>query len=293
MNVETSVGRGIAPGNGPVRLLHPLTVHEGPTGDAETTGAFVGVAIDVETTGLDFRTGKVIELAIRRFRYDRRGVITDIDRAYEWREDPGEPLALDIQALTGLSDADLVGREIDTGAATRLLNSASFVVAHNSRFDRSWVEERLPGARGLPWCCSMAQVDWKARRFDGRVLGYLLVQNGFYHCGHRASADVDAMIQMLRHRDDDGRTALAEMMERGSSDGWRLLATGADFGVKDLLRNRGYRWDADRKVWWRDVEDEALVPERFWLAANIYSAGANARALGPDIERVTPRNRFL
>ncbi|TPG52034.1 hypothetical protein [Sphingomonas glacialis] len=86
-------------------------------------------------------------------------------------------------------------------------------MAHDSRFDRAWVEDRLEDARQLAWTCSMAQVDWKARGFDGRVLGYLLVQAGFYHCGHRASADVDTLIQLLRHSDGAGRTALAEMIE--------------------------------------------------------------------------------
>ncbi|MGJ3629336.1 hypothetical protein AB5I41_25245 [Sphingomonas sp. MMS24-JH45] len=67
-----------------------------------------------------------------------------------------------------------------------LLRSASFIVAHDSGFDRTSIERaRLPDAAGLAWVCSMRQVDWRARGFDGRVLGYLLIQNGFYHCGHR------------------------------------------------------------------------------------------------------------
>ncbi len=293
MNMQTEVGREHAAGAGDVRVLHPLRLPEGPTGEGAGRGPFVGVAIDVETTGLDHSTGKVIELAIRRFRYDRDGVITDIDEAYEWREDPGEPLTPEIMSLTGLTDSDLVDEEIDEGDATRLLRSASFVVAHNSSFDRAWVEARLPEARDLNWCCSMRQVDWKARGFDGRVLGYLLVQNGFYHCGHRASADVDALIAMLRHEDGAGRTALSEMIEQGAKCSWIVRAKGADFGVKDMLRARGYRWDSTRRVWWREVADDALVPEQFWLAANVYAVEANPKAICPDLEQVTARTRFL
>lgn len=48
--------------------------------------------MDVETTGLDVASGKIIELALRRFPNDDAGNITDIDKSYEWREDPGEPL---------------------------------------------------------------------------------------------------------------------------------------------------------------------------------------------------------
>ncbi len=282
-----------AVGEGDVRVLRPLRLREGPTGEGAGRGPHVGIAVDVETTGLDPKAGRVIELAVRRFRYDADGVVTDIDRAYEWREDPGEPLHPDISALTGLADADLAGREIDTDDATRLLRSASFVVAHNSSFDRAWVENRLPDAAGLPWVCSMRQVEWRSRGFDGRVLGYLLVQNGFYHCGHRASSDVDALIEMLRHRDGDGRTALAEMIQRGSKPSWLVRATGAHFDVKDLLRARGFRWDADHKVWAMEVADEELVPTQFWLAANVYSVDAKPRALCPELIRITPSTRFL
>ena len=292
MGIDDDVARDAVVDDPPVRMLRPLLLRNGPTGDGDERGPFVGVAIDVETTGLDPKKGKIIELALRRFRYDHAGVITDVDQAYEWREDPGEPLTHEIIALTGITDDDLVGREIDEGAATRLLQSASFVVAHNSKFDRSWVEDRLPDAAGLAWCCSMEQVDWKARGFDGRVLGYLLVQAGYYHCGHRASSDVDALIQMLRHRDTDGRTSLAEMIDQGSRPSWLVRATGAHFDVKDMIRERGYRWSPDDKVWCREVVDVRLIEEQFWLAAHVYTINARPKAAGPGLERITPRNRF-
>lgn len=285
---------GRAAGEEDVRVLHPLRVREGPTCEEAERGPYVGVALDVETTGLDHRKGRIIELAARRFRYNRAGEITHIDATYEWREDPGEPLSDEIVRLTGLSDSDLVGREIDEDAATRVLCSASFVAAHNSAFDRIWIEDRLPGARGLRWACSMADIDWRANGFDGRTLGFLLMQAGFYHCGHRAALDVDAMIQLLRHRLADGRPALAHMIESAARPRWRFLARGAHYDRKDALKERGYRWQSARTggVWWRDVPDEDRHGEEWWLASHIYSDGS-ARAAGPQIQRITSRERFL
>ncbi|TPG52035.1 hypothetical protein [Sphingomonas glacialis] len=74
-----------------------------------------------------------------------------------------------------------------------------------------------------------------------------------------------------------------------------MRARGADFGVKDLLRERGYRWaDGEKKVWWwREIEDERLVEEQFWLDGHVYAMDARPKAIGPDLERVTPRTRFL
>lgn len=275
-----------------VRVLHPLRVAEGPTGAGPGAGDYGGLVLDVETSGLDHRKGRIIELAMRRFRYNRAGEITHIDRGYEWREDPGEPLPDEIIRLTGLTDEDLAGREIDEDAATQVLRSTSFVCAHHANFDRRWIEDRLPGARGLNWACSMEDIDWRVQGFDGRSLGFLLMQAGFYHCGHRALTDVDAVIQLLRHRFDDGRTALAHMVESASRPRWRIRARGADYSAKDLLKERRYRWDADAKVWWKEVGDADRLAEEWWLAANVYS-DARVRALSPDIERITARNRFL
>lgn len=290
----SNVGCEVAPAKGgdpSVRILHKLVLEEGPTGEGTGKGPHVGLVLDVETTGLDFERDAIIELAMRRFRYDDHGVITHIDRGYEWTEDPGKPIPPEIAALTGLRDDDVVGRLIDDDAATRLLHSASLVIAHHSRFDRRWVERRLEDAQGLAWACSMEQIDWRSRGFDGRSLGFLLCQTGWFHDGHRASADVDAVIQLLRHPFEDGSTALSDLLERAAQPSWVVRAVGADFSVKDLLRGRGYRWDAGRKVWWTEVPDHERTREEFWLAANVYST--SARALGPTFEEISATTRFL
>jgi DNA polymerase III subunit epsilon len=290
----SNVGCELAPAEGAdpsVRVLHRLDVQEGPTGEGAEKGPHVALVLDVETTGLDFERDAIIELAMRRVRYDDRGVITHIDRAYEWTEDPGKPIPPEIAALTGLRDEDVAGRLIDDDAATRLLRSASVIIAHHSRFDRRWVERRLESAQGLAWACSMEQIDWRSRGFDGRSLGFLLCQAGWFHDGHRAGVDVDAVIQLLRHPFEDGRTALADLLERSARPSWVVRAVGADFSVKDLLRSRGYRWDPSRKTWWTEVTDDDRMREEFWLAANVYST--SARALGPTFEEISAKTRFL
>lgn len=276
-----------------VRILRRIDVRNGPTDEGADKGRNVAIVLDVETTGLDFERDAVIELAARRFRYDDNGVITHVDRSYEWVEDPGKAISPEIAALTGLSNSDVIGRFIDGDSATRLLQSASIIIAHHSRFDRRWVERRLEDACGLAWACSMEQIDWNARGFDGRSLGFLLCQTGWFHNGHRARADVDAVIQLLRHRFDDGRTALSVLLERTAAPSWVVRAVGADFSVKDTLRSRGYRWDAARKVWWTEIQDDDRMREEFWLAANIYTSAANPKALGPMFEEINATTRFL
>lgn len=294
MDKPDSAGRSVPAGEGKTRVLHRLDVRTGSTGEGIPNDTRVGIAVDVETTSTIADMGAVIELAVRRFRFDQQGVITEIDDVHAWLEDPGTPLAPQIISFTGLTDAELAGRSIDEARATSLLRSASLVIVHHAAFDRPGVERRLPDARGLNWACSFRQINWRARCFDGRTLGYLLQQTGyFFERGHRAATDVDALVQLLRHKFDDGTTALAELLRRSAEPSWIVRAHGAGFAVKDALWARGYRWDAVQRFWWTEIDDDARTAEEFWLAANIYAAGKGARSVGPDFERVTAAERFL
>lgn len=213
-----------------VRLLRRLDVREGETGVGGRIDTVIGVVVDCETTGIG-DDDVIIEFALRRFRADPEGVIVKIDRAYSWLEDPGRDLPEDIVRLTGITDADVAGEVIDEEAAVRMLKSADFVCAHNARFDRAHVERRLPEAAGLAWTCSCNDVDWRAGGLDGRSPGWLLAQCGYFHGAHRAGDDVDAVIEILRHRFPTGTTALAEMLATARAPTWRFRAVGAAFEV--------------------------------------------------------------
>lgn len=275
------------------KVLRRLDIATGLTGlEGDINDTSVGLAIDCETTGLDPDKHTIIELAMRRFRYDRQGRILKIDRPWSWYQDPGEALSADIVRLTGITDQDLVGQQINDDDAVTLLRSADLVVAHSAAFDRKFVERRLPHAAGLAWACSCTEIDWAGAGFDGRALGWLVAQSGYFFTGHRAGADVDAVIALLRHLMPDGRTVLAELVANSVLPSTRIEAVGADFEVKDELRTRGYRWNATEKVWWRDVSAKDLTAEQFWLASNVYGPDRNARAMGPRMTEITARERY-
>ena len=279
--------------DGEYLVLRKLRLCEGHTPVRyDGSDTFIGAVVDVETTGLDPDIEVIIELAIRRIRFDGQGRILSIDRAWSWLEDPGRPLSAKVTQLTGLTDAGLAGQELDDATVVRLLRSSHLIIAHNAAFDRKFVERRLPGAAGLPWACSYQEVDWAAAGFDGAKLGPLLHEIGLFFGAHRASNDVDAVVALLEHLLPDGRTVLAELIERSSVPSMRVEAVGADFSVKDDLRKRGYRWDPASKTWSKEVAASALPEEQSWLDRHVYGYGKRPKAFGPRIVEILARERY-
>lgn len=256
----------------------------GPTFDTHECQPFEIGVLDVETTGLE-DDANMIELGLRRFRFDDRGVITKIGHPYSWFQDPGFSLPPEIAEKTGITDANVAGRSIDVEAASWLINCTSFAYAHNARFDRPKVERLLPSTVGQRWACSMTEVPWEKFGYGGRRFGELLYGTGRFHNAHRAVSDVDAVIALLRERPDGVCTALAMMLENALLPCWFIAAQGAPFDVKDALRGRGYRWDGQIRAWILECGDDRKYAECRWLAANIYGT-CRAKATGPDVIRI-------
>jgi DNA polymerase-3 subunit epsilon len=241
----------------------------------------VGVAVDVETTGLDHDSDLIIELAVQRFRFDARGRVSQLGKTRVWCEYPGMPIDPRITKLTGLTAQDVAGQAIDVEAAVEILASADVIVAHNAAFDRPFVDKRLPVLTGKPWACSMAELDWLELGFDGRALGHLVSQCGWFYEGHRAENDILALIYLLAHHAPDGSTILSQLMAASGRPSYRVNAIDAFFEAKDTLKARGYRWDAALRFWWRTIPEEELEAEQSWLLQDVYQ-GRGTPALFPQ-----------
>lgn len=255
------------------RVLRRLRTMDRREPHGFSTAVVRGVCLDVETTGLDPKVDRVIELAVQTFEADARGRIVSTGRPYGWLEDPGVALTPEITAVTGIRAEDVAGRSIPDGEAYSILSSSDVIVAHNASFDCGFVERRFPDLIGHPWACSLNGVDWAAAGFrDGRTLSQLCVAMGWFYEAHRAGVDVTALLHALDHELADGTTVLRRLLETERRPTWLVEAVGAPYEAKDRLRERGYRWSPERLVWSRQVSDEDRQAELEWATLKVYGA---------------------
>jgi DNA polymerase-3 subunit epsilon len=158
------------------------------------------------------------------------------------------------------------GRTIDAQAVATFAAPAALVIAHNAAFDRKFLERYSEVFNTKPWACSMSEVDWGAEGYEGAKLAYLAASAGFFYERHRATHDCLAVLELLaRVHPASGRTGLAQLLDRARTPTWRVWAENSPFDLKDLLKARGYRWNAEAggspRAWYIDVAESAREAE--------------------------------
>ena len=277
--------------SGGYRVLRRLTPRP-PVTVAEGVVTRIGLFVDVETTGLDWRADEIIELAMVPFRYGLDGRVYEIGEAFQGLRQPARPITAEITALTGIDEAMVAGQSIDVDAVAAFAAPAALVVAHNAAFDRRFLERFCDVFSTKPWACSMSQVDWTAEGHEGLKLAWLAAGAGFFYDRHRAANDCAAAIELLAaDLPRSGGPALAALLERARTPTWRIWAENAPFAMKDRLKARGYRWNGDDVVpsrcWYVDVADADKDAELTFLRQEIYGGEIDLRA-----RRIDAHDRF-
>ncbi|MCX6105967.1 MAG: 3'-5' exonuclease [Proteobacteria bacterium] len=230
-----------------------------------------GVIIDVETTGLSPTEDKVIEIGVLEFGVGE-GTRPHLLRTYGALQDPGVPISPEITKITGLTDAMVAGQQIDWAFVRRMMEKASIVIAHNADFDRGFLE-RVDALSGLSahWACSMRHIDWKKHNYNTMALNYLAADHGFVNpFAHRAVFDCATTFRLIGDH-------LEEMITRSYEREYLIRAVGSPFESKDILRQRGYRWDPDNRVWSKVLGETALIAERQFLQEEVYKGRGSAQ----------------
>jgi DNA polymerase-3 subunit epsilon len=263
---------------------------------AETQNrTFVATVIDLETMGLDATQHEIIEIGLLSFMFSKEDGILAITNTYTELHDPGKPIPAEITKVTGIRDEDVKGKAIDWDVVVNALQSTHFVICHNSRFDRNFLELQTPEpiqdvVKNLPFACTIQDINWSERGFESTKLDYLNWKLGYFYDGHHALNDCWATLNLLIQE----QGAFDELKHGIRKKQTLICAENAPFSKKDLLKARKYRWSDGAgslpKCWWSMIDNVVFDEEKAWLDAEIYGRTGKSDTL-PQQE-ITAKSRY-
>lgn len=272
------------------RVTRPFTPRTSYSDALPPAKLLKAAILDTETTGINQLTDRIIELGIVIVEYaPDTGQVYRVLETFDELEDPGMPIPPESTKIHNITDEMVKGKKINDEAVERLLSDVSLIIAHNATFDRGFVEARLPFFQKKAWACSYAQMPWKAEGFGAASLEFLAYRFGFHFTGHRASVDCHALLEVLQSDlPVSGIKAFKMLLDKARTPDIKVWALNSPFETKDKLRERGYRWDGERKLWNKAVSNDELTAETDWLKAAVY----NNRAFKIEQEKMDAYNRF-
>ena len=253
------------------RRLKPLQASQpAPFARRKAKIAFV----DCETTGLDPLQDKIIDIGVLTVEINAEtGELLRVLGNWTGLQDPGCAIPDNITALTGITDAMVAGQRFDEDSLRAELAGTALVIAHNAGFDRPFFEAALPWFDRLPWGCSHKLIDWQGEGFGSAKLEFIAYKLGIFFDGHRALVDCHALAHVVfaAKLASTGESALCKILDAFETPDYIVHANGAPFEAKDLLKDRGYRWDGEDKIWRKTLGgEEGLQEELDWLRSNVY-----------------------
>ncbi|PZR90878.1 MAG: DNA polymerase III subunit epsilon [Stutzerimonas stutzeri] len=275
------------------KRLHPDRIPL-PELPFETLGAetFRGCFIDVESTGVDHDSDEVFEFAGIAFTATHDGHIISVEEPVSWFNEPAKPIPDEVVELTGVTNEMVRGHRFEEAQFARLLEGVDLVIAHVSRFDRTFCERLHPKFADIAWACSQSQVAWRKHGHDSTKLSNLALAHGYVYGAHRAANDCAAGIAVLsRELKGTNAPALKQLLQNGLTESYKVFAIGAPFDKKDILKARQYDWsDGTRgtpKTWWKEIPSADYEAEMEFLKNHIFNRGHEVPA-----KRITPKERF-
>ena len=87
---------------------------------------------------------------------------------------------------------------------------------------------------------------------------------------------------------ESGVKAMLRLLENARIKELKVWALNSHFDFKDALKERGYRWVADRKTWATSIPATQLEQEVEWLRNAVYGG----RPFQLELEKMDAMNRF-
>jgi DNA polymerase-3 subunit epsilon len=272
------------------RIIRPLETRMSFSDKPRPEKLITVAILDTETTGTNASKDKIIELGMILVEVcPQTGQAYRVLKVFNELEYPGMPIPEESTRIHHITDEMVAGKKINDAEVESLISGVALVIAHNASFDRAFVEDRFPIFATKAWACSFRQIPWSEEGVGSGKLEFLACNCGFHYTGHRASTDCHALLEVLQHPlPTSGVMALQTLLKNARVTEIKVSALGSPFESKDVLKERSYRWNADKRVWAKEIPQPLLDDEVTWLGDAVY-AGKGFRL---EFEKLTAMTRF-
>lgn len=210
--------------------------------------------IDFETTGLNVETDDPVEFAAIIYDPRAKRYVKTLESFFDFDRDMSQEKKDLILKLCGIDYSAILVFDDDGDEFRKLIRYINdglitHLVAHNAPFDKAFFEKAC-SLLGIPvpsviWLDSCHDYPWK----DGiktKALSYLAADHGFLNpFAHRAFADCLTLLGITKQYE------WQDILDYAAIPIVRLQAL-VPFDRKDEAKAQGFRWDAERRIWYID-----------------------------------------
>lgn len=205
--------------------------------------------IDVETTSLDPATGQLLEVATALWSVEHRSLV----KARSWIL---RAASNEAEAVNGIPAALVQGypHGLDMLATESLVQSwakeADAIVAHGD-FDRKWFGgEQI---QSCVWIDSCDDIEWPRASTSRSLVALALAHGVGVSHAHRALSDVMTLVQLFERAAE--MTDVEAMLVKAARPR-KTYRAHVSYETNALAKERGFRWNPDRKMWVRRLAVE-------------------------------------
>jgi len=226
------------------------------------------LGLDFETTSLDTKTTRVIEIGAVLWETERKAPLELLSCLVLHSPNENVVIGKETLEITGIRIEDVKEHGITPldafSALHKMMARSEYVVAHNGTFFDKPIYEAEVKRLGMEDVARNCFRPWIDTRLDVAYPRYMVTRNAGYletehklvnPFPHRAVFDTLTMLQLLSNYKIEDVIKL-------SKSPTLLVKANVSYDDREKAKNRGYRWDKPTNSWVKYVKESELDMEK-------------------------------